>query len=425
MIGSFARKSAPADSSSWGGLAIDAWLKLFGGGRTKSSITVDADSAMQMSAVWSCVRILAESVGMLPWAVYESDGKGNSRKIDHDLSMLLTDSPNSDMTDVELKEAKVVNLALNGNGYSFRENRDDGSPSSLYPLTSAMVIPQRDSAGTISYKVLDRGKWEVYPQEKIWHVKGFGANGLIGFSPIAMMREAIGLGLALEDFNARFFAQGARSSGIVTVPDWLDDKQRAAAKKILAEKYEGRENAHKLFLAEGGMTFTSNMMPLEDAQFMLSRGMQVEEICRTWRVPPHMVMKMDRATDNNIEHSGMEFGIYTLQPYLVRLERSARRWLLPVKDRAKYFVKFNMEGLLRADSAARGDFYSKMLQNGVYNRNEIRALENMNRVEGSGMDEYTVQSNMAPIDALMKLLMANQGTPPAAPPAKVHSIFSS
>lgn len=419
MIGLVSRKSSPTGGEAWGGLGSDVWQRLFGGAKTYSTKSVNADSAMQMSAVWSCVRILAESVGMLPWAVYEKDGKGNAKKVDHDLSTILIDSPNSDMTDVELKEAVVANLGLQGNGYSFRENRADGSLIALYPLVTDGVIPQRDSQGTINYKVLDRGKWEIFPQEKIWHVKGFGSNGLVGFSPMSMMRQAIGLGLALEEFNARFFANGARSSGVVKVPDWLTDPQRAQAKKILAEKYEGVENAHKLFLLEGGMELMQSVMSLDDAQFMAARGMQVEEICRTFRVPPHMVMKMDRATDNNVEHTGMEFGIYTLQPYLVRIERSARRWLLPAKDRAKYFIKFNMEGLLRADTSTRGTFYATLLQNGVYNRNEVRALENMNRVDGHGMDDYTVQSNMAPIEALTALLTGKQTAQPTPPnPAK-------
>lgn len=410
------RKSGGAGGESFGGLSIDVWSRLFGES-TYTGKRVDADSALQMSAVWSCVRILSESVGMLPWAIYEKQKNGNSQKVDHDLTSVLVESPNYDMTDVELKEAGVVSLALAGNSYALRETRGDGSLISLYPLCADDVTPQRSENGTISYKYEEDGKCTVYPQEKIWHVKGFGSNGLIGFNPVSVMRQAIGLGLALEEFNARFFRQGARSSGIVKVPNWLEDKQRQQAKKILSEKYEGVENAHKLMLLEGGMEFVSTTMPLEDAQFLQSRGFSVDEICRIYRVPPHMVAKLDRATFASLEQMSMEFAIFTLQPYLTRIERSASKWLFTPKDKGRFCVKFNLDALLRADSKARAEFYASMLQNGVYSRNEVRALENMNQVDGQGMNEYTVQSNMAPLEQLAALVAANS-VPRRSVPAK-------
>lgn len=407
----FGRTLSLTDPDGW---AHPSW----GGGGTYAGKTVTEISAMQMSAVFGCVRILAESIGALPWSIYEKDKQGNAKKVDHPLSGVLIDSPNADMTDVEFREAGVVNLALQGNAYSLKETNGAGNIASLYPIPAGNVEKKRKDDGAIQFRVCDRGKWETYPQEKIWHVPGFGSNGLTGFSPIGYQRQAIGLGLATEEFGARFFGQGATTSGVVNVPDWLKDEQRLKAREILQQKYEGLGNAHKLMLLEGGMQFTSVSMPLEDAQFLETRRFQVNEIARIYRVPPHMLADLERATFSNIEHMSIEFVVFTLQPYLTRFERSVSKWLLKPGERGRFFLRFNLEGLLRGDSDARAKFYAAMLQNGVYNRNEVRALENMNQVAGQGMDEYTVQSNMAPIDALAALLAGKQPAAAAPAPAK-------
>lgn len=391
----------------------EPWRKLLGTGSYTGKAVNDV-SAMQTSTVWGCVRILAESVGCLPWAVYEKDANGNARKVDHPLAEVLVDTPNADMTDVEFKEAKVVNLALQGNGYAYKNVNGAGNVSSLYPIAAGSIEPQRNKGtGEIEYKVLDRGRWEVVPRDKIWHTRGFGSNGLMGFSPIGYMRQAIGLSLATEEFGARFFGQGATTAAVVTVPTWLKKEQRKEAREILSEKYEGLGNAHKFMLLEGGMDVKSVQMPLEDAQFLQLRGFQVDEICRIYRVPPHMVAKLDRATFSNIEEMSIEFVMYTLAPYLVRLERSAQRWLLKPAERSKFMVRFNLDGLLRGDAETRAKFYAAMLQNGVYSRNEVRALENRNRIEGNGMDDYTVQSNMISVDDLSAMLATKNAGGPA------------
>lgn len=389
------------------------WKEFLGEG-SYTGKTVNEMTAMQTSAVWSCVRILSESTGCLPWAVYEKDKSGNAKKVDHPLASVLIDTPNADMTDVEFKESLVVNLALQGNGYAFRNVNGAGNVSSLYPIPAASVSPERNKdTGEIEYRVWDRGRWETYPRDKIWHVRGFGSTGLVGFSPVGYMRQAIGLALGTEEFGARFFGQGATQSAVVTVPTWLKKEQRKEAREILSEKYEGLGNAHKFMLLEGGMTVNPISMPLEDAQFLQTRGFQVDEICRIFRVPPHMVAKLDRATFSNIEEMSIEFVIYTLAPYLVRLERSVNRWLLKPAERSRYFARFNLDGLLRGDAETRSKFYSAMVQNGIYSRNEVRALENRNRVEGQGMDDYTVQSNMISVDDLQAMIASKSAGGPA------------
>jgi len=385
----------------------DAALGRWFGGTTYTGKAINDETAMQISVVWSCVRILAETFGALPWGVYRRDSRGNAEQVDHALAQVLITSPNADMTSVEYRESSMVNMGLRGNCYALKNFNGAGNISSLYPVPAAHVEPKREPDGTITYRVLDRGQWETYPQDKIWHVKGFGSNGLVGYSPIGYVRQAMGLALATEEFGARFFGQGARSSGVVKIPAWLNDDQRKIARENLSKAYEGLENSHKLWLLEGGMEYSSVSMPMDDAQFLETRRFQLQEICRIFRVPPHMVADLERATFSNVEHLSQDFVTYTLLPYLTRFEQSASKWLFKPGERGQYFIRFNVEGLLRADTAARGAFYAQMLQNGVYSRNEVRAKENMNRVDG--LDDYTVQSNMTLVQLVEQMQRAAAG----------------
>lgn len=381
--------------------------KFIGGGSTYTGRTVSEQSAMQQSAVWACVRIIAETIGSLPLAVYEKDRAGNATKVDHPLSEVLIGSPNADMTSLEYREAKSTNLALVGNGYSLIDRNGAGNISSLYPIESRKVDPRRRDDGTIYYRINDRGRWEEYPQEKIWHVKGIGGNGLIGYSPIKAAMEAIGIGLSAEEFQGRFFAQGARPSMIAKIPGWLDEKQRPIARENLQQLLGGQSNFHRVPLLEGGVDVTPTGMPLEEAQFLELRGFSVQEICRFYRMPPHMVADMSASTNNNIEQQTMDFVMFTMQPWFSRFEASAQKWLLKPGERSRFFVRFNVDGLLRADAQGRAQLYATLLQNGVYSRNEVRALENRNRSDAEGMDDFTVQSNMAFVQ-LLEAFQASQ-----------------
>lgn len=388
--------------------------------RSYTGKAVDDSTAMRISVVWACNKILSESVGMLPWAVYERQKNGNAEKVDHPLSEVLVESPNVDMTGQEFREAGQLNMGMRGNCYSFKDLRGDGNVSSLYPIEAANVVPQRNSAtDEITFKVLDRGKWEEYPREKIWHVKGFGSNGLVGLSPIGAAREAMGLALASEEFQSRFFGSGARPSAVARIPTWLKDDQRTIARENLQRLLGGLENAHKVHLLEGGMELEPWGLPLDDLQFVELRRFQLHEICRLYRVPPHMVADLERATFSNIEQMSLEFVMFTLLPWLTRWERSAERWLLKPADRKRFFVRFNFEGLLRADTAARAEYLTKMVANGLMSRNEGRSKENLNRIEGGGMDDFTVQSNMISVDDLEKVAADLRNKQTANNPLKV------
>lgn len=376
--------------------------KIFGT-PTVSGMTVNEDSAMRISTAWSCIRILSETMGAMPWGMYESDGRGNSKPApDHPLSELLSNSPNADMTSVEYREAKVTNLCQAGNTYSLID-RTGKRVTSLTPIRSCNVTPLLPDASNpeIRFKILDRGKYETYPRSEIWHVKGFGGDGYTGLSPLGAAREAMGTALAVESFGARFFSQGGKPSGIVTVPNFFKKEQREIARENLQQMMGGLGAAHQFALFEGGMKPEPwGDMPLDDMQFLLLRKFSIQEICRFYRIPPHMVADLDRATFSNIEHMSQEFVMFTLMPYFTRFESSVTKWLLPPGERGKFFLRFNFEGLLRADSAGRAAFLTQMVTNGVMNRNEARGKENLNRSDAPGMDEFTVQLAMAPISKL-------------------------
>jgi HK97 family phage portal protein len=381
-------------------------LRYMMGGQTYAGKTVTPDTSMSITAVWACVRIIAETLGSLPVHVMRTEPSGNA-VIASDLNVgdVFINSPNADMTSQEYREALALSMCLDGNAYSLIERNRTGVIS-LIPLEPSKVTVTR--AGKYEpriYRVSDGAGYTDYDQAQIWHIPAFGFNGLVGLSPIGLMRQAIGLAMAAEESGARFYGQGMRMGTVVEIPEWLETDKREHAIKKLMEQYAGLANAHKPFILEGGMKHVNVTMPLDDAQFIATRRFQIAEICRIYRMPLHMVQEMEGSTNNNIEWQGQSLATHTLMPYFTRIEQSFNKWLLTPADRAKgYFLRFNFEGLLRADTAARGEFYARMLQNGVYSRNEVRALENRSRVDG--LDDYTVQTNLTPAALLSALAEA-------------------
>lgn len=395
----------------------------FLGGGTVTGKAVNDNTVMQITTFFACVRLLAETMGAMPSSMFRSEKSGNSEKVDHALSEILIERPNIDMNGIEFREAGTANLSARGNGYALIERRGSGDVSSLYPIPAARVHPKRNQSTDweLVYDVEDRGKRVPYPAEKIWHRKQFSFDGLVGLSPIQCARETFGLALAGEEFNARLFAQGLMPSARVSMPSWLTDDQRALANKKLMEMHAGLVNMGKPMLLEGGMKVEPGLITPEEAQFLALRQFTVVEICRLMGIKPHMVAALERATDNNIERLSLEFVMYTMLPHMRRDEAAVQKLLKPA-DRGRFFYRYNFEGLLRADSVARAGLYSILLQNGVFNRNEVRALENRNRSDADGMDDYTVQSNMAIIDQLAALVAArSQGKNTMAAENKIQS----
>ncbi len=387
------------------------------GAPTISGKIVNDDTAMRVTTAFACIRTIAETMGQVTAAIYERQDNGNAKKIDHPLGDVLIGKPNPDMTGLVYREACTTNLAARGNACSVITRNGAGGVSMLYPVPWSRVSIRRDSTTNWErvYLINDRGKQEKFPADQIWHWKGFGYNGLEGLSPIGCAREAIGLAMAGEEAQARLFANGLSASALVSIPQFLKPDQRKIAEKILADMHQGLRNFGKPYLLEGGMKVEDGVFAPRDAQFLELRGMQIPEICRIFRISPHMVADLERATNNNIEQLALEFVAYTMMPYARRIEEEAQQ-LFTLSERRKYFVRFNFESLLRADSTARAQLYSILLQNGVYSRNEVRGLENRNSSDEAGMDDFTVQSNMISVDDLQKVAAAMGGAKPGAKP---------
>nr|DAL34813.1 MAG TPA_asm: portal protein [Caudoviricetes sp.] len=287
---------------------------------TYSGRRVSTQLAMQLTSVFSCIRVLAESVGMLPCSLYEQLERGNKRATKERLHKLLAVKPNNYMTPQELWELLIACLCLRGNFYAYKVYAL-GEVVELLPLDPSCVTPKLNSQWEPEYQVtFPNGKSETLTQQEIWHVRIFTLDGLVGLSPIAYARQAIGLGLATEEHGSRLFGNGAVTSGVLQTDQYLKDDAYERLKSDFGERHQGLANAHKPMILEMGLKWQQISLSAEDAQFLETRKFQLEEICRIFRVPLHMVQNTDRATFNNIENLGIGFINYSLVPYLIRIE---------------------------------------------------------------------------------------------------------
>lgn len=361
-----------------------------------SGVRVTHESAMKFSAVFAAVRILSETVGSLPLHVYERQERGKRRADDFYLYDLLHNRPNPVMTAVEFRSTLQAHAATWGNGYAEIEWSQGGRALALWPLSPA-GIERIDQAGdelVYTYRLPD-GKAVTILGRNMLHVRGMGASGIVGYSVIALARQGIGLGLAAEEFGARFFANGANVGGVLQHPGVLSDGAYERLKGSMANQYGGLTNAMRMMILEEGLTYARVGIPPEDAQFLETRKFQVTDVARWFGVQPHLIADLDRSTNNNIEHQGIEFVVHTMRPWLVRWEQALSRALLSDVERRRYFAEFAIDGLLRGDAAARAQLYTSLFNVGAMSPNDIREKENLNPVDGG--DEYFVQLNMVPV----------------------------
>lgn len=372
-------------------------LNWLGGQESATGIRINEENAIKYSAVFGCVRIISETIASLPWFVYKRLERGKEKAFEHSLYDVLHLQPNSETTSFIFREVMIVHLLLRGNSYSEIVYDGAGRIKELWPLLPWKMKVERDEATRrLIYKyTLPNGAETIIPNEYVLHIPGFSFDGLVGKSPIAIAREAIGLGLAMEEFGARFFGNGTQFGGFLEHPRTLSNTALKNLKDSLREKYEGLSNAHRLFILEEGMKYTPAVIPPEDAQFLEGRKFQLEEIARIYRVPLHLLQNLDRATFNNIEELGISFVIHTIRPWLVRIEQAVNTKLFTQQERKKYFCEFLVDGLLRGSIKSRYEAYSQARQNGWMSANDIRELENMNPIDGG--DIYLVPLNM--IDA--------------------------
>ena len=392
-------------------------------GRTTSGKPVNERTAMQTTAVYACVRILAEAVASLPLHVYEYQDDGGKKLVhDHPLYYLLHDEPNPEMTSFVFRETLMSHLLIWGNAYAQIIRDGAGRVLGLYPLLPDKMEVQRDDKGNIYY-VYSRNSDEnptfkeygniKLKAEDVLHIPGLGFDGLIGYSPIAMAKNAVGMTLACEEYGASFFANGANPGGVLEHPGVLKDPSKV--RESWNSVYRGVSNAHKIAVLEEGMKYQQIGIPPEEAQFLETRKFQINEIARLYRIPPHMVGDLDKSSFSNIEQQSLEFVKYTLDPWVIRWEQSLQRSLLLPGEKGKYFIKLNVDGLLRGDYQSRMNGYAVGRQNGWFSANDIREMENMNPIpDEEGGNLYLINGAMtklADAGAFAKTDTGQQNTP--------------
>lgn len=362
-------------------------------------------SAMQMTAVYSCVRILSEAIASLPLHLYRyTDSGGKEKATDSPLYFLLHDEPNPEMTSFVFREAMMTHLLLWGNAYAQIIRNGKGEVTALYPLMPDRMTVDRDENGRLYYEYIvssddapiNKKSTVRLPPLDVLHIPGLGFDGLVGYSPIAMAKNAIGMSIACEEYGSKFFANGAAPSGVLEHPGTIKDPSRVS--ESWTQTFGGSSNAHKVAVLEEGMKYTPISISPEQAQFLETRKFQINEIARIFRVPPHMVGDLEKSSFSNIEQQSLEFVKYTLEPWIIRWEQSISRSLLSIEEKRKYFVKFNVDGLLRGDYQSRMNGYATARQNGWMSANDIRELENLDRISAEeGGDLYLINGNMLPL----------------------------
>lgn len=369
-------------------------------GRTHAGKRVTDRTALQHTVVYACVRVLSEAIASLPLHVYKYTDKGKERVQQHPLFYLLHDQPNPEMTSFVFRETLMSHLLIYGNAYAQIIRNGRGEVIGLYPLMPDRIKVDRDERNRLVY-IYSRYD-EANPnfkvqgdiilrQEDVLHIPGLGYDGLVGYSPIAKAKNAIGISLACEEYGASFFGNGASPSGVLEHPGVIKNPERV---REAWQKAYGGNNNHRTAILEEGMKYTPISIPNNEAQFLETRKFQIAEIARLYRVPLHMIGDLEHATFSNIEEQSLEFVKYTLDPWIIRWEQSLQKALLSESEKKQYFIKFNVDGLLRGDYASRMQGYATARQNGWMSANDIRDMEEMNPIsEEEGGNLYLVNGS--------------------------------
>lgn len=386
---------------------------LVDGAKSTSGVHVTPDSSMRAVTVYACVRVISESLAQLPFAVMERKDKRRERDESHSLYRLFAIRPNSWMTPFEFIENLIAHVLLRGNHFSLKIKSSDGRVIELLPLHPGLVQVEQKTNYDLLYHVTDGHKVvKTYTQDEIFHVRGLSLNGYSGISPITLHREAVGLALATERHGSTLFGNGARPGGILTVSGKMSADAQKRLKDSWGEAMTGH-GAHKTAVLEEGMTWQQVGMTSEDSQFLETRKFQRGEIAAIFRVPPHKIGDLERATFSNIEHQSLEFVQDTILPWVRRIEQAIHRDLMPTRHRNSHYVKFNIDSILRGDIKTRFEAYAKAIQWGFMNPDEIRELEDRNPRDRG--DEFLVPLNMVPASMLDDILLNNSAAGSPAP----------
>ena len=368
------------------------WSTYFGGSPTSSGVTVTPESSLQASAVYACTSVVAGTLSTLPVNLYRRlPSGGREHAIDHPLYDLLHDTPNDLLTSCEFREMMQAHLCLRGNAYAEIIRDAAGVVRALEPIHPDRVSVFQKSRG-ITYSIQDAsGPQRVLTPDVVLHIRGLGPDGVLGYSPITLARNSIGLAMATETHGAKLFSNGARPSGILETTGNLTDAQLKALREHWEKIHSGPENANRMAILNGGMKYAGVSMSNDDAQFLETRKFQIPEIARIFRVPLHKIQDMSGATFSNIEHQAIEFVTDCIRPWAVKWEQRMNAVLLTPTERRGYYIEFELSALLRGDTASRFNAYKIGREGGWLSSNDIRDLENMNRIEGG--DTYMQPMN--------------------------------
>jgi HK97 family phage portal protein len=368
-------------------------------GYTPSGKSVTPSSSMTVSAVYACVRVLSETVAQLPLNVYENTGDGNKRiATDHPLYFILHNEPNNEMSSFDFRQALMTHLLIWGNAYAQVVRNGKGEVLSLTPLLPNKMTVTRDTA---SKKLIytyqsDLDGSQVFSKKEILHIPGLGFDGIQGFSPIAIAKNAVGIALAADEYGSKFFSNNATPNGILESDKPVGEKGIENLKTSWNTQFGGSANSHKIAVLEDGVKFKQMALSNSDSQFLETRKFQIDEIARIFRVPPHMIGDLEKSSFSNIEQMSLEFVMYSCNVWINKWEQALhQQLLLSTDDKKRFFFKFNLDGLLRGDYAARMAGYSTAIQNGVLSIDEVREKEDLNKLPaGMGGNLHLINGNM-------------------------------
>jgi HK97 family phage portal protein len=364
-----------------------------------AGVRVTESSALTLAAVWACVKVISESIAVMSWQVLKRrQGKGADLDPAHVVHWLLHTQSNPETPAYHFRETLAAHALTWGNGYAEIERDMAGRPVWLHQLTPDRVQPIRTGSGRLGYDIWNpRQPNTVLDMDEVYHVKGLGFDGLQGYSVIAMARSTIGAGLAMESAGDSIFANDSTPGGVLEHPGKLSDDARKNLRESWERVHGGPKNKRRVAILEEGLKWSQTSLPPEDSQWIQAQQFTVEQVCRFFRVPPHKVQHLLRATFSNIEQQSIEFVVDCLLPWAKRLESEADIKLFGQKQRGTYFTKLNVNSLLRGDAESRGKFYTLMVDRGIFSVNDVLDLEDRNPIGADG-DKRMIPLNMQPLD---------------------------
>lgn len=382
------------------------------GSRTSAGVSVTEEKALAIAAVWRAIRLCTQDIASMPLLLYTRLPRGKDRATGNPLYRLLHDRPNGEMSSFMYWETVQAHIEMWGNHYSEIEFRNNGTVAGLWPLMPDRTWPERQNGEKIFKTRLPNGRMVELPANRVLHIPGFGYDGMVGKGPIAVARESLGYTMAVRQYGAAYYGNGARVSGVLSHPEVLGPEARKNIRDDWERLHQGLNNAHRIAILEEGVTFTETSFSPEDSQFLDTQRFGVQEVARWFGVPLHMLMDNSMSPASNVEQASLDWVMHGIRPRAIRIEKAVNWDIVP---QGQLFAEFLLTALLRGDNASRSQFYRELWNIGAMSQNDIREAENMNTVEGG--DTLFVPLNMIPLDQALNPPEPAEPGAPAAPTA--------